>query len=66
MATAHAIQTIAPRLTQDYVEEVMQSVRRGARGEVRVTINTALARQTLGVDPSVLKGDDAKTAPKAK
>jgi peptidyl-prolyl cis-trans isomerase D len=65
-ATAHAIQTIAPRLSQSYYEDVMASFRRAARNEVKVAINPTLAEQTLGVDPSALKREDGKPVPKAK
>jgi peptidyl-prolyl cis-trans isomerase D len=65
-ATARAIQTIAPRLSDAYFQDLMTSLRRSARRQIRVSINDALAEQTLGVDPSAVKGEDGKPVSKAK
>jgi peptidyl-prolyl cis-trans isomerase D len=65
-ATAHAIQTIAPRLSQAYYQDVTTSLRQAARRQIKVSINYALAQQTLGVDPQAAKGEDGKPVPKAK
>jgi hypothetical protein len=37
-----------------------------ARKDLKVTLNLALARQTLGVDPSLLKGGVKSGSDKAK
>ena len=65
-ATARAMQTIAPKLSQDYFQDIMTSLKAGARRQVKVSINVALAEQALGIDPSALKGEDGKPASKAK
>ncbi len=65
-ATARAIQTIAPRLSQDYFQDIMASLKQGARRQIRVSINSTLAEQTLGIDPATLKGDDGKPVSRAK
>jgi peptidyl-prolyl cis-trans isomerase D len=65
-ATARAIQSIAPRLSEAYFQDVMTSLKHGARRQVKASINYALAERTLGVDPSALKGEDGKPVPKAK
>ncbi len=64
--TARAIQTIAPRLSEAYFQDVTASLKHGARRQVRASINYALAQRTLGVDPSALKGEDGKPVSKAK
>jgi peptidyl-prolyl cis-trans isomerase D len=65
-ATARAMQTIAPKLSQEYFQDIMASLKTGARREIRVSINSTLAQQALGIDPSVLKGEDGKPVPRAK
>jgi peptidyl-prolyl cis-trans isomerase D len=65
-AMARAAQTIAPRLSQDYFQDIMTSLKAGARQQVKVSINLARADQVLGVDPSIAKGEDGKPVSKAK
>jgi peptidyl-prolyl cis-trans isomerase D len=65
-ATARAIQSIAPRLSEAYFQDVMTSLKHGARRQVKASINYELAERTLGVDPSTLKGEDGKPVSKAK
>ena len=65
-ATARAVQTIVPRLSEAYLQDVMTSLRHAARRQVKASINYALAERTLGVDPSAVKGEDGKPVSKAK
>jgi peptidyl-prolyl cis-trans isomerase D len=52
-AMARAIGTIEGRVSQDYLKDLIGSVKTAARQDVKVTINSALARRTLGVDPTL-------------
>ena len=49
---ARAVQAIEGRISQDYLKDLVASVRSAARQDIKVTINVPLARRTLGVDPN--------------
>ncbi|HEY5073034.1 MAG TPA: peptidyl-prolyl cis-trans isomerase [Caulobacteraceae bacterium] len=59
-----AVETIRPRLSQDYASDLLESVKAAARSRVKATINLAAARQAIGVDPNVAAR--AKGGPRAK
>jgi len=50
---AHAVDTIEGRVSQAYLKDLLNSVKTAARQDTKVTINLALARRTLGVDPAM-------------
>lgn len=59
-ATARATQSLAPRLSQDYMQDIMTALKQAARREVKASINVTLAEQALGVDPAALKTSPGK------
>jgi peptidyl-prolyl cis-trans isomerase D len=54
------------RASQAYSDDVLVAMQNAARKDLKVTLNLALARQTLGVDPSLLKGGVKSGSDKAK
>jgi peptidyl-prolyl cis-trans isomerase D len=52
--TAQLIAALRTRASQAYADDLLSAVQAAARGGLKVTINLPLARQTLGVDPSLL------------
>jgi peptidyl-prolyl cis-trans isomerase D len=50
---ARALGAIEGRVSQNYLKDLMNSVKNAARQDTKVTINLALARRTLGVDPTL-------------
>jgi peptidyl-prolyl cis-trans isomerase D len=63
---AHAVQTIEAKLTQQYLQDLTNATKSGARKEVGATINTTLALQALGIDPSTLSAPAGKPATASK
>jgi peptidyl-prolyl cis-trans isomerase D len=53
-AMARAAQVIAPRVSQAFSQNLLDSVRAASRRTVKTTINLAMARQAIGVDTSTL------------
>ena len=49
---ARAVQAIEGRVSQDYLKDLLTTVKTAARQDIKVTINLPLARQALGVDPN--------------
>lgn len=67
--TAAITEAIRGRISQDYLHDLMDSVKRASEREVAVKVNLKLARQTLGVDPGAAApatGGPAKGAGKAQ
>lgn len=54
------------RASQAYSDDILVAMQNAARKDLKVTLNLALARQTLGVDPSLLKGGVKSGSDKAK
>ncbi|MGI8840118.1 MAG: peptidyl-prolyl cis-trans isomerase [Caulobacteraceae bacterium] len=52
-AMARAVQLIEGRVSQDYVKGLLDSVKAASRRDIKVTLNLALARRALGVDPAL-------------
>jgi peptidyl-prolyl cis-trans isomerase D len=63
---ARAIETIEGRVSQDYLKDIMSSVKTASRQDIKVTINLPLARRTLGVDPALVAKPGAPASGKAK
>ncbi len=63
---ARAVRTIEGRLTQDYMQDTLSSIKAAARQEIKVSINANLARQTLGVDPAAVAGAGGKPTSPSK
>jgi len=65
IATAKLVDAVGPRMSQAYVGDLMGAVKTASRASVQTTINLALARQTLGVDPASIPGPGGKPGAKA-
>ncbi|MBA3811946.1 MAG: peptidyl-prolyl cis-trans isomerase [Caulobacteraceae bacterium] len=65
-AMARVTEAIRGRLSEDYLRDLLTSVKTAARQSVKVDVNLPLARQALGIDPAVLAKSGAKGAGKAK
>jgi peptidyl-prolyl cis-trans isomerase D len=64
--TAELTAAVRSRASQAYADDVLAATQNAARKDLKVTLNLALARQTLGVDPSLLKGGLKPGSDKAK
>jgi peptidyl-prolyl cis-trans isomerase D len=64
--TAALTAAFRSRASQSYSDDVLVAMQNAARKDLKVTLNLALARQTLGVDPSLLKGGVKSGSDKAK
>lgn len=53
-AMARAAQMIAPRVSQAFSQNLLDSVRAASQRAIKTTINLAMARQAIGVDTSTL------------
>ncbi len=53
-STAQLLEALRGRVTQAYVGDLMNAVQIAARDQIKPTSNLALARQALGVDPSIV------------
>jgi peptidyl-prolyl cis-trans isomerase D len=62
-AMARMVETVRPPLSQDYAQELLEAVKSAARHDIKASINLALSRQAIGVDPNLVK---AKSGAKAK
>lgn len=51
--TAQLTAAVRSRASQAYADDLLTAVQNAARKELKVTLNVALARQTLGVDPNL-------------
>jgi peptidyl-prolyl cis-trans isomerase D len=64
--TARLTAAIRPRVSQSYAEDLLSATQDAARKAMKVNLNLALARQTIGVDPNILgKGAAATNSAKA-
>jgi peptidyl-prolyl cis-trans isomerase D len=63
--TAQIVAAVRSRASQAYADDLLSAFQAAARSRLKVTVNLALARQTLGVDPNLLAKAGGKTA-KAK
>jgi peptidyl-prolyl cis-trans isomerase D len=63
---ARAVQTIEPKVSQGYLQDVLGSLKTAARQEIKVSINTTLARQAIGVDPAQFSTTGGKPASPSK
>ncbi|MGI9168619.1 MAG: peptidyl-prolyl cis-trans isomerase, partial [Caulobacteraceae bacterium] len=63
---ARAVQAIEGRISQDYLKDLLGSVKTAARQSMKVTINAPLARHALGVDPGLTAKVGGKAAGKAR
>jgi peptidyl-prolyl cis-trans isomerase D len=52
--TAQLAAAVRSRASQAYADDILSAVQNAARKDLKVTLNVALARQTLGVDPNLL------------
>ena len=64
--TAALTAAVRSRASQSYSDDILVAMQNAARKDLKVTLNLALARQTLGVDPSLLKGGVKSGSDKAK
>ncbi len=65
--TAQLLELLRPRVTQAYLKDLLTTTNTAARAALKVTINQALARQELGVDPALIpKAPGAKAGAAAK
>ena len=64
--TAQLTAAVRGRASQAYSDDVLTAMQNAARKDLKVTLNVALAHQTLGVDPSLLKGGLKPGSDKAK
>ncbi|HEY7851460.1 MAG TPA: peptidyl-prolyl cis-trans isomerase, partial [Caulobacteraceae bacterium] len=65
--TAQLVAAVRARASQAYADDLLSAVQTAAKAGLKVTLNVPLARQTLGVDPSVLAKAGGKDGPaKAK
>ena len=51
-ATAQFLESIRQRASQDYLRDLLTSIKVAAEKVTKVSVNQNLARQTLGVDPA--------------
>jgi peptidyl-prolyl cis-trans isomerase D len=51
-ATAQFLASIEPRVSQDYVRDLIASTKAAAEKAVKVNVNLPLARQAMGVEPA--------------
>jgi hypothetical protein len=64
--TAQLTAAIRPRVSQSYAEDLLSATQDAARKSMKVSLNVALARQTIGVDANILgKGATATNSAKA-
>jgi peptidyl-prolyl cis-trans isomerase D len=61
-ATAQFVQAIEPRVSQDYLRDLMTTAKVAAEKAVKVNVNVQLARQALGIDPATLGKPGTKGA----
>ena len=52
VATAQFLQTVEPKVAQDYLRDLIASSKMAAGKAVKVNVNLPLARQALGIDPA--------------
>ncbi|MEO8927158.1 MAG: peptidyl-prolyl cis-trans isomerase [Caulobacteraceae bacterium] len=64
--TARAVLAIEGRISQDYLKDLLITVKTAARQDMKVTINLPLARRALGVDPALAAKPGAPGSGKAK
>ena len=64
--TARALEAIRPHFTQTYVEDVADAMKAAARAAVKPTVNLALARRAIGVDPDIMKAAGGAKSGKAQ
>jgi peptidyl-prolyl cis-trans isomerase D len=60
--TARFLEAIMPRASQDELREILDSTKTAAARDIKVTINTNLARKTVGVDPASLPASSGLTS----
>jgi peptidyl-prolyl cis-trans isomerase D len=65
-AMARVTEAIRGQLAQDYLRDMMSSVKSAARQDIKVTVNLNLARQAIGVDPAQFAKTAGKPGPAAK
>ena len=64
--TAMLTAAVRSRVSQSYSDDILVAMQNAARKDLKVTLNLALARQTLGVDPTLLKRGGKSGSDKAK
>jgi hypothetical protein len=52
VATAQFLQAMQPRVSQDYLRDLIATTKAASEKVVKVNINLLLARQSLGIDPA--------------
>ncbi|HXU99401.1 MAG TPA: peptidyl-prolyl cis-trans isomerase [Caulobacteraceae bacterium] len=63
--TAQLVAAVRGRASQAYADDLLSAFQAAAKAKLKVSINLALARKTLGVDPNLMGGTGGKAA-KAK